>query len=635
MNARAQVATGKIRPLLPRPFSVIGLTAAYAAFAGFWFWGLGSLVRIVMTDSQARGRWLAALDGSFVVLSTIGALVGLRYLQNRIRRECSEAAQQEAWYQRTFEQTGIGLAHATPAGRVLRVSDQFCAIVRHTRDELLNLDLPVVIHPEDRDSFSRRLRELAEGESGSAAIQLRAARGEMGPAWVRLTVSLLHDRSGRPDHFVVVAEDITARRYAEDALVESESRFRTLIEQSITGVYLVVDGIYNYVNRRLAQMYGYAPEELIGKVRMIDLVAESDRDRVQEQIRQRLFGEVTSSHYTVHGLRKDGTIIVVEVHGRVLMHGGRPALMGTLLDITERERAQEGLRQSEEQLRLLIRNVRDCAIFTLDPLGRVTSWNEGAERLTGYSPDMIVGKPFHRLLSRDAVNAGHSQRLLEQSIAGWSVSEEGWVVRRDGSLFWGSLVIDALRDADGRLVTLTVLTRDRSEQRSAAESLQRTRQRHRALVARILSSPDRELAPLSGNEGREVSSSLERALRAEVHRFQEVTGLVCDLETPLEVHDVPAKTADALVRTLREGLTDAFAFTRATRVAIRLVRETGAVVVVLRYVDADETHPDPGDAAGPVDTLEPLLPKATANSPRSGQDASQDPTEITLRVPLA
>ena len=132
------------------------------------------------------------------------------------------------------------------------------------------------------------------------------------------------------------------------ALRESEEKYRTLSESSLVGVYLIQDGLFRYVNRQLASWFSYVPEELIDHKGPLDLTVPEDRSLVQENLRQRLVGEVTSMNYTFRGLRKDGTTFDVEAFGTRTIYQGRPAVLGTLLDITERKQLEEQLRRSQK-----------------------------------------------------------------------------------------------------------------------------------------------------------------------------------------------------------------------------------------------------------------------------------------------
>lgn len=127
------------------------------------------------------------------------------------------------------------------------------------------------------------------------------------------------------------------------ALRESEERFRMLAEHSLTGIYLIQDGLFRYVNPTLANIFKYTPEELIDRLGPLDLTHPDDREMVQEYIHQRVSGKIKSIQYRFRGLCKDGTIRIIEVHGTQAEYRNRPAIIGTLLDVTEQVRHEREL----------------------------------------------------------------------------------------------------------------------------------------------------------------------------------------------------------------------------------------------------------------------------------------------------
>ena len=120
-------------------------------------------------------------------------------------------------------------------------------------------------------------------------------------------------------------------------------------------------------------------------------------------------------------------------------------------EMRRRELAEEELRRSEEQVRLLVSSVTDFAIFMLDPKGHVISWNGGAERLKGYSALEILGQHFSRFYSREDIERGKPDLELKIAAERGRVEDEGWRVRKDGSRFWANVIITALRDEAGNL----------------------------------------------------------------------------------------------------------------------------------------------------------------------------------------
>jgi len=155
----------------------------------------------------------------------------------------------------------------------------------------------------------------------------------------------------------------------------------------------------------------------------------------------------------------------------------------------------EELRRSEERFRLLVERVQDYAIFMLDPDGRIASWNIGAERIKGYSASEVIGRHFSIFYPPEDVAAGKPEMLLRKALEMGRVEDEGWRRRRDGSRFWGDVVITALFDESGRLHGFAKVTRDLSERRRvvALEEADRQKNEFLAVLAHELRNP---LAPI-------------------------------------------------------------------------------------------------------------------------------------------
>ena len=129
----------------------------------------------------------------------------------------------------------------------------------------------------------------------------------------------------------------------DDAPV-SLGTFRLLVEESLTGIYLIQNDRFVYINPRFAEMFGYTREEVLAFGSVMDLIAEADREMVSEKLRQRLDGEIASVEYSIRGLRKDGQKIDLDARGVRTMHEGQPAVMGSMADITNQKRVEAALR---------------------------------------------------------------------------------------------------------------------------------------------------------------------------------------------------------------------------------------------------------------------------------------------------
>jgi PAS domain S-box-containing protein len=161
-----------------------------------------------------------------------------------------------------------------------------------------------------------------------------------------------------------------------------------------------------------------------------------------------------------------------------MFHNPRESRPGAAQPFPAREpepkRTEELLRQSEQRFRLLVEEVRDYAIFMLDLDGRITSWNAGAQQLKYYREEEVLGKHFSIFYPEADRKAGKPKRMLESASQAGRVEDEGWRVRKDGSMFWANVVITALHDHNGRPIGFAKVTRDVTEKMRAHLELQRS-----------------------------------------------------------------------------------------------------------------------------------------------------------------
>jgi protein-histidine pros-kinase len=264
--------------------------------------------------------------------------------------------------------------------------------------------------------------------------------------------------------------------------------FAAVAEGSIVGIYVIQDGKFRYVNPALAKILGYRREELEGGLGPADLTHPDDRDKVAEFIRRRIAGEVASVHYTFRALHKSGRELHCEALGQLVQLEGKPAVAGTLLDISERDLAQQGLLESEALFRGVAEKSPN-AIF-INQRGKVVYANSSAVELLGYSQAELTGPgfDFFKLIapeSLDAVRTYQRQHQVGQEVAPY----ECRLLTRDGRVV-DSIIATRLIRFEGELATLGIVT-DVTERKEAERELRRLlgqEQQHRRLaeaVARV------------------------------------------------------------------------------------------------------------------------------------------------------
>jgi PAS domain S-box-containing protein len=258
-------------------------------------------------------------------------------------------------------------------------------------------------------------------------------------------------------------------------LFESERRFRLLVEGVIDyAIYMLdPDGIIINWNAGAKRIKGYDADEVVGRhFRMF--YPEEDREaglpaRSLETARR--CGKFEAEGWRV---RKDGSKFLASVVIDALYEGGELVGFAKITrDVTERSKAADALRESERHFRLLVNGVTDYALYMVDPTGLVTNWNAGGQRIKGYRPEEIIGKHFSRFYSSADQAAGRPARALRLARERGRYEEEGWRVRKDGTFFWASVVIDPIRDDENRLVGFAKITRDITERREAQQEMER------------------------------------------------------------------------------------------------------------------------------------------------------------------
>ena len=263
-----------------------------------------------------------------------------------------------------------------------------------------------------------------------------------------------------------------------DSLTQDE-RYRLLVEAVTHYAIYMLDpaGIVSSWNAGAQRFKGYTPTEIIGKhfSRFY-----TDEDRAAGLPERALQTASREGKFEGEGwrVRKDGTrfwaSVVIDA---IRASDGRLVGFAKITsDLTERREAELALRRSQEQFRLLVQGVTDYAIYLLDPEGRITSWNQGAERIKGYAPQEIIGEHFSRFYTEGDRVAGEPRRALETALREGKFEKEGWRVRKDGSRFWASVIIDPVRNDEGDLIGFAKITRDITERRNAQIDLERTRE---------------------------------------------------------------------------------------------------------------------------------------------------------------
>jgi PAS domain S-box-containing protein len=293
--------------------------------------------------------------------------------------------------------------------------------------------------------------------------------------WASSVLQPVRGKNGAVLGFASISRDITERRQAQEALYDSERRFRLLVEAVKDYAIYMLDpsGVIVNWNAGAERLKGYSAQEIVGQHFSRFYTPEDRATGLPSRVLQ---AAARDGHFEGEGwrVRKDGGRFwaLVEVDA---IHDDNGRLIGfakITRDITERQVAQQTLRETARQFRTLIAGVTDYALFMLDPNGLVVNWNSGAERIKGYRADEIVGQHFSRFYTERDRAAGLPARALQIATETGRYEAEGWRVRKDGTLFWANAVLDRLNDEDGNFIGFAKITRDITERRETQLALQ-------------------------------------------------------------------------------------------------------------------------------------------------------------------
>ncbi len=268
----------------------------------------------------------------------------------------------------------------------------------------------------------------------------------------------------------------------EKALQESERKFRNLAEKSVVGIYVIQENVFKYVNAKLAEILGYKPEEIMGKLGPDMVVHPEDWPMVRDHLQNRISGKIESVHYEFRGIRKDGQLYYAEVYGSATVYEGEPAVIGTLLDITERKKTEQRLIEAEKRYRSIFENAVE-GIFQATNDGRILVVNPALSRMLGYeSPEDCLATIWN-LGEQHYVNPSDRERLLSLlEEKGLVIGFECELYRKDKIKIWVSINVRAVYDENGNFLYQEGSIEDITAKKIAQDELRRLGEFNKAII---------------------------------------------------------------------------------------------------------------------------------------------------------
>ncbi|MFH1056059.1 MAG: PAS domain S-box protein [Candidatus Altiarchaeota archaeon] len=445
--------------------------------------GVEGLRALAVIPIKCEGRVIACLNISShtltevpdrarnalgIISTQIGTALGRIEAENALRDS-------EEKYRRLVEMSPDGIA-VHSGGKIVFVNPAAARIMGvGSADECIGKPLMDFVHPDYRETVKERVRKMNAGE---LAPLMEEKFLKVDGRAVDVEVAAMPITFNRQPAIQVVFRDVTERRKIREALKESEGKYKAVVENANDGIALVQDYKLVYVNERLAQMIGYGVDELTG-ARLKKFIHHDELKKVMERYRKRISGEVIRQVYETGLKHKKGFRVDVEFSAVLLTYEGMPASLVIVRDITERKKADEKLRTSEEEFRLTFESTKD-AIFWADPeTGLITMCNKAAEALLEKRRDEIIGK--HQTTIHPPEKAEYFQRIFKKHIRhkGW-VDEEAEIITKTGRVV--PIQITATATLVGGKPIIQGIFRDITERKATDNAIRESEEKYRMLM---------------------------------------------------------------------------------------------------------------------------------------------------------
>ncbi len=355
-------------------------------------------------------------------------------------------------------------------GNFIDANEAVLDLLGYSRQEIKAMNLSSVVHEDSLHRAYRSLQEIINTGSKKSLTEYKLKTKSGDTVWILTQGSLIY-REGKPDSVLGFAVDITKREKMEEALRESEEKYRTLIEALPHMVGIFQQGRMVFANTAFLEMFGYeSMDEAIG-MNEAQLVSEDERKRITDYTRVRLRGESEApEHYTTVLKRKNGDVFPAEVFVKQITYEGQPAQQVIAQDITDRKRAEEALRESEEMYRGVVEASPDGIVYMDTGLNMVMA-NRQAAALHGYEhPEEMVGKNGIDLIAPE--DRERAKETARKRLEGLYVGPSEYkMFRRDGNEFLAEFNSVIIRNARGEPKGYMAVVRDITERRKMEEEL--------------------------------------------------------------------------------------------------------------------------------------------------------------------
>ncbi len=425
--------------------------------------------KIITKDGEEK--WVEVIatkiefNGNPAVLGNVFDITHRKIIEERLRRS-------EERYKSLLEAINDVVFVLDREGRFVLLNNRFEEVTLYSRDEWIGRHFSEIVAQEYLESVLEKFKKDLSGEK-IPLYEIELVRKDGRKVPVELNVTNLY-KDGEIIGRLGIARDISERKEMEKKILESEEMFRKLAEKSLVGVYLIQDGVFKYVNPKFAELWGYDVRELIGR-NPLNFIHPMDRELVQRNLKLRLEGKIDAMSYKLRVVRKDGEVRINEVYGSRIIYKGKPAVIGTLIDVTEKEEYKKEL----ERYRRFYRNAQDL-FFILDSKARFLEVNPRYAELLGYKKEELIGHTARKLMDPREIDM--VREMFKKVMKGKIVRYEAKAIPKDRSKVYLMEVLLWPVIENGKVVGAEGIVRDITERKKLEEELRKSEEKYRLIV---------------------------------------------------------------------------------------------------------------------------------------------------------
>lgn len=398
-------------------------------------------------------------------------------LEQELRASTDSLRDRETLFRGILEASPDSIVLVDGQGRITLANPEAERTFGYRQDELIGHTIELLVperyrteHVSDRQQYSAHARKRPMG----IGMELRARRKDGSELPIEVSLSPLGS-DGR-GQIMAVVRDITERKDAEQALRASEARLADAQRVARVGSWEWDLGRDRLVwSDEMYRLLGAEPGAFEPTAeRFYQRLHPEDRPRLEEVL-ARVIREKEPFSGDFRAAHPDGKEVILHARGRVVTdaHGSPALVVGTIQDVTESRSAEQELerlrRLQRREFELMVRSVKEYAIFMIGPDARILTWNEGATKATGYHEAEALGQPTDILFIPEDVANGKPRHMLDEALRQGHHEDEGWRARKGGARYWANVTITAMYDQRGRHVGFAQIVRDLTQRKTIEE----------------------------------------------------------------------------------------------------------------------------------------------------------------------